>query len=81
MCQAELASERAEKLLVPPVGANRIPPLHLDNKYNLGPGQLPDINPDSVSVVKKETQGKCGVVVVLVKVQACCPLSCLSSSL
>ena len=59
-CQAELASERAEKLLVPPVGANRIPPLHLDNKYNLGPGQLPDINPDSVSVVKKETQGKCG---------------------
>ena len=74
-CQAELASERAEKLLVPPAGAGRVPPLHLDNKYHLGPGQLPDINPEAVSVIKKETQGKwCGV-----KVQACCPLSCPSS--
>ena len=56
-CQAELASERAEKLLVPPLGADRVPPRHLDNP--LGPGQLPDLNPDAVSVIKKETHGKC----------------------
>jgi len=55
-CQAELASERAEKLLVPPAGAGRVPPRHLGNN-NLGPGQLPDLNPDAVSVIKKETHG------------------------
>ena len=55
-CQAELASEIAEKLLVPPAGADRVPPRHLANP--LGPGQLPDLNPDAVSVIKKETHGK-----------------------
>merc|ERR1719305_985382 len=54
-CQAELASEIAEKLLVPPAGAGQVPPRHLANP--LGPGQLPDLNPDAVSVIKKETHG------------------------
>lgn len=54
-CQAELASEIAEKLLVPPAGAGRVPPRHLANP--LGPGQLPDLNTDAVSVIKKETHG------------------------
>ena len=57
-CQAELASERADRLVVPPVGADKVPPRHLGN--SLGPGQLPDINPDSVSVIRKETHGKNG---------------------
>jgi len=56
ICSAELASERAEKLLVPPPGADKVPPRHLGNN-NLGPGQLPDLNPEAVSVIKKETQG------------------------
>jgi len=56
ICSAELASERAEKLLVPPPGAGKVPPRHLGNN-NLGPGQLPDLNPEAVSVIKKETQG------------------------
>jgi len=55
-CKAEVASERAEKLVVPPQGAV-IPHRHHGKKDVLGPGQLPDINPRAVSVVKKETQG------------------------
>merc|ERR1719468_514283 len=55
-CQAELASERADRLLTLPQGAGQgMPPRHLPSK--LGPGQLPDINPDAVSVVRKETNG------------------------
>jgi len=57
-CQGELASERADRLLVPPAGGGEReawPPRHLDTV--LGPGQLPDINPEAVSVVRKETQG------------------------
>lgn len=55
-CQAELASDRAEKLLVPPVAAI-MPPRHLGRSDSLGPGQLPDVHPGAVSVIKKETQG------------------------
>ena len=55
-CKAEVASERAEKLVVPPQGAV-IPHRHHGKNDVLGPGQLPDINPRAVSVVKKETQG------------------------
>lgn len=55
-CQGQLASERADQMFVPPAGAG-VPPRHLP-AGPLGPGQLPDINPDSVSVVRKETQGK-----------------------
>jgi len=55
-CQAELASDRADKLLVPPGGAV-MPPRHLGRSDSLGPGQLPDVNPGAVSVIKKETQG------------------------
>ena len=55
-CQAELASDRAEKLLVPPQGAV-MAPRHLGRSDSLGPGQLPDVNPVAVSVIKKETQG------------------------
>jgi len=55
-CQAELASDRADKLLVPPGGAV-MPPRHLGRSDGLGPGQLPDVNPGAVSVIKKETQG------------------------
>jgi len=54
-CQGQLASERADQMFVPPAGAG-VPPRHLP-AGPLGPGQLPDINPDSVSVVRKETQG------------------------
>jgi len=54
-CHGLLASERADKLIVPPAGAG-VPPRHLP-AGPLGPGQLPDLNPDSVSVVRKETQG------------------------
>ena len=31
---------------------------HLGRSDGLGPGQLPDVKPGAVSVVKKETQGK-----------------------
>jgi len=55
-CQAELASDRAEKLLVPPQAAV-MAPRHLGRSDSLGPGQLPDVNPGAVSVIKKETQG------------------------
>jgi len=61
-CQAELASERADRLLTPPQGAGQgMPPRHLPSK--LGPGQLPDINPDAVSVVRKETNGSPGLAI------------------
>jgi len=56
-CQAELASERAEKLLVPPPGAAIMPPRQLGRSDSLGPGQLADVKPGAVSVIKKETQG------------------------
>ena len=55
-CQAELASDRAEKLLVPPQGAV-MAPRYLERGDSLAPGQLPDVNPVAVSVIKKETQG------------------------
>ena len=70
-CQAELASERADRwgesvnlessqsllrLIQPPEGAGLgMPPRHLPSQ--LGPGQLPDLSPDAVSVVRKETNG------------------------
>lgn len=63
VCQSELAAERADKLLVPPPGA-QVPPRHLGHN-NLGPGQLPDLNPEAVSVVRKETQGKAECSVLL----------------
>jgi len=56
-CKAALASERAEKLLVPPQGVGGMPPRQLGRSDSLGPGQLADVNPGSVSVIKKETQG------------------------
>jgi len=55
-CQAELASDRADKLLIPPQAA-AMPPRQLGRSDSLGPGQLPDVNPVAVSVIKKETQG------------------------
>jgi len=55
-CQAELASDRADKLLIPPQAAG-MPPRQLGRSDSLGPGQLPDVNPVAVSVIKKETQG------------------------
>merc|ERR1712130_631563 len=58
ICQSELNSERADKILVPPQGAG-MPPRRLPSK--LGPGQLPDVSPDAVSVVRKETQGGAGL--------------------
>jgi len=48
-CQAKIASERADKLLMPP--------RQLGRSDSLGPGQLPDVNPVAVSVIKKETHG------------------------
>ena len=45
------------RLFQPPQGAGGgMPPRHLPN--NLGPGQLPDLDPDAVSVVRKETNGE-----------------------
>jgi len=55
-CHSELASERAEKLAAHPQAAN-IPPRHLPNAGGLGPGQLPNVDPNAVSVIRKETQG------------------------
>lgn len=57
-CLAQLASERADRLLVPPQGAGGGPPPRHLAPGDLGPGQLPDLNPDAVSVVRKETHGK-----------------------
>lgn len=56
-CLSELASERSDRLLVPPGGA-KVAPLHLPPRDpNLGPGHLPDVRPEAVSVVRKETRG------------------------
>ena len=47
------------RLFQPPQGAGGgLPPRHLPNKLNPGPGQLPDLDPDAVSVVRKETNGE-----------------------
>merc|ERR1719312_1055124 len=55
-CQDDLRSERSEKVSkTPEVGG--MPPRHLGRSDGLGPGQLPDVNPGAVSVVKKETPG------------------------
>jgi len=55
-CQDDLTREISEKVVkTPEVGG--IPPRHLGRSDGLGPGQLPDVHPEAVSVVKKETQG------------------------
>merc|ERR1719250_166625 len=55
-CQDDLRSERSVKVSkTPEVGG--MPPRHLGRSDGLGPGQLPDVKPGAVSVVKKETQG------------------------
>merc|ERR1719193_2894196 len=55
-CQDDLTREMSEKAVkTPEVGG--IPPRHLGRSDGLGPGQLPDVHPGAVSVVKKETQG------------------------
>merc|ERR1719369_1223113 len=55
-CQDVLTREMSEKTVkTPEVGG--IPPRHLGRSDGLGPGQLPDVHPGAVSVVKKETQG------------------------
>jgi len=55
-CQDDLISERSVKVSkTPEVGG--MPPRHLGRSDGLGPGQLPDVKPGAVSVVKKETQG------------------------
>merc|ERR1719187_828534 len=55
-CQDDLTREISEKVVKSPeVGG--IPPRHLGRSDGLGPGQLPDVHPEAVSVVKKETQG------------------------
>lgn len=59
-CAAELASERADRLLVPPGGV-QVPPRHLPPVNGLGPGQLPDVKPGAVNIVKKETLGENGL--------------------
>ena len=52
----ELRAEVA-KLSVP----HEAPPLHLAPAGGLGQGQLPDVNPGAVSVVRKETGGEGGL--------------------
>jgi len=55
-CHDDLTREISEKAVkTPEVGG--IPPRHLGRSDGLGPGQLPDVHPGAVSVVKKETQG------------------------
>ena len=56
-CGAELAAERADRLIVPPDNTVNRHSLKQSSPV-LGPGQLPDLNPDAVNVVRKETQGK-----------------------
>ena len=51
-----MASLRASQLVKP--GHVQAPPQHLANKAGLGEGQLPDVNPGSVSVVRKEIGGE-----------------------
>jgi len=55
-CQDDLTREMSEKVVKTPE-VNGIPPRHLGRSDGLGPGQLPDVHPGAVSVVKKETQG------------------------
>ena len=58
-CQDDLTRKMSEKVVkTSEVGG--LPPRHLGRSDGLGPGQLPDVNPGAVSVVKKETQGKDG---------------------
>merc|ERR1719435_270548 len=55
-CQDDLTRKMSEKVVqTSEVGG--LPPRHLGRSDGLGPGQLPDVNPGAVSVVKKETQG------------------------
>merc|ERR1719477_137476 len=55
-CQDDLRSERSVKVSkTPEVGG--MPPRYLGRSDGLGPGQLPDVKPGAVSVVKKEAQG------------------------
>jgi len=55
-CQDDLTRDISEKVVkTPEVGG--IPPRHLGRSDGLGPGQLPDVHPEAVSVVRKETQG------------------------
>ena len=54
-CLAELASDRADNQRVPPLGAVS-PPKQAGNG-SLVAGQLPDVSPNAVSVIRKETQG------------------------
>merc|ERR1719430_2732119 len=55
-CQDDLTREMSEKVVKTPK-VDGIPPRHLGRSDGLGPGQLPDVHPGAVSVVKKETQG------------------------
>merc|ERR1719244_2473166 len=55
-CQDDLTREMSEKVVKTPE-VDGIPPRHLGRSDGLGPGQLPDVHPGAVSVVKKETQG------------------------
>merc|ERR1719233_1345026 len=55
-CQDVLTREMSEKVVKTPE-VDGIPPRHLGRSDGLGPGQLPDVHPGAVSVVKKETQG------------------------
>jgi len=55
ICLSELASERSDNLIVPPAGLIKSAPA-IDGG-DLGPGQLPDVNPGAVNVVRKETIG------------------------
>merc|ERR550519_1646938 len=55
-CQGELENEKESNISRTPQGAG-IPPRQLGRSDGLGPGQLPDINPAAVSVVRKETHG------------------------
>lgn len=56
-CSSELAAERADRLLVPPQGAGQQHHQSNSQPHDLGPGQLPDVNPQAVNVVRKETHG------------------------
>ena len=58
ICTSELAAERADRLLVPPQGAGHQQHHDDGQQHDLGPGQLPDVNPQAVNVVRKETHGK-----------------------
>lgn len=53
--KAELVSLKAEQLVS--AGHVQAPPQHLAREGGLGEGQLADVDPGAVSVVRKETQG------------------------